>query len=119
MIAAMSSGSAIGYIVPLAVAVFIIAAWWTVFTKAGQPGWGAIIPIYNVYLMCKVGGKPGWWVILFFIPLVNIVMAFVVMIGVAKNFGKGAGFGVGIVLLQVIFVPILGFGSATYQKPLI
>ncbi len=114
----MAAGSSFGGtgFIGLAFAVLIIAGWWTIFTKAGRPGWGAIIPFYNVYLTCKVGGKPGWWWILFLIPIVNIVMAFVVLIAVAKAFGKGAGFGVGMVLLPVIFVPVLGFGSATYQE---
>jgi hypothetical protein len=52
-------------LVSLTLALFVIVAMWKVFTKAGQPGWGAIIPIYNVYLLCKIAGKPGWWVILF------------------------------------------------------
>ena len=86
-----------------------------IFTKAGRPGWGAIIPFYNIYLICKVSGRPGWWLILFFIPLVNIVVALIVMIDLAKAFGKGTGFGVGMFFLNFIFYPILGFGSATYS----
>jgi len=99
----------------LAIAVLEIAAVWMIFSKAGRPGWGAIIPFYNIYLMCKVSGRPGWWLILFFIPLVNIVVALIVMIDLAKAFGKGTGFGVGMFFLNFIFYPILGFGSATYS----
>jgi hypothetical protein len=101
----------------LAVMVFMIAAIWKVFTKAGQPGWAAIIPIYNMYIMCKIGGRPGWWVLLFFIPIVNIVISAMVSIDIAKSFGKDVGFGIGLWLLAIVFYPILGFGSAQYQGP--
>jgi hypothetical protein len=109
--------TAVIIIIYLAVVVFEIAALWKVFTKAGQPGWGAIIPIYNTYLLCKIGGKPGWWVILFFIPLVNIVIFILLYHAVSKSFGHGGGFTVGLVLLSFIFVPILGFGSSQYRGP--
>lgn len=98
----------------LAVVIVIIAGMWKVFTKAGQPGWACIIPIYNIYVLTQVAGKPGWWVILFFIPIVSIVMAIIVTAGVAKNFGKDVGFVLGLIFLPFIFYPILGFGSATY-----
>lgn len=84
-------------------------------TKAGQPGWACIIPIYNVYIMCKIAGRPGWWVLLMFIPVVNLVIAIILLIDISKSFGMGVGFGLGLVFLGIIFWPILGFGSATYQ----
>jgi hypothetical protein len=107
----------IALVIWLAIIVFMIVALWKVFTKAGQPGWGVLIPIYNVYLLCKIAGKPGWWVLLMLIPLVNIVIAIMVAIGVAANFGKGAGFGIGLAFLGFIFYPILAFGDATYGPP--
>ena len=99
----------------LAFIIFIIASIWKTFEKAGQPGWASIIPIYNYYIMGKMGGVKNWWLI--FIPIVNIYIVFVIMIAIAKSFGKEAGFGVGLVLLGFIFFPILGFGSATYLGP--
>jgi Family of unknown function (DUF5684) len=101
----------------LAIAVIMIASVWKVFTKAGQPGWAAIIPIYNAIVLLQIAGKPIWWIILCIIPLVNIVIAFLVMIDLAKSFGKSAGFGIGLVFLGFIFYPILGFGSARYLGP--
>ena len=109
----------IGIVIWLAVIVFIIVAMWKVFTKAGQPGWGAIIPIYNAYLLCKIAGKPGWWLLLMFVPIVNIVIAVMVALGISANFGKGGGFAVGLLLLPIVFYPILGFGDATYGPPAI
>jgi Family of unknown function (DUF5684) len=101
----------------LAVTILMIAACWKIFTKAGQPGWAAIIPIYNWYILCKIVGRPGWWVILFFIPFINFIIGIIVCIDLAKSFGKGVGFAIGLILLGVIFFPILGFGSAQYQGP--
>ena len=103
------------FIVYLAILVVVIAGIWRAFEKAGAPGWAAIIPIYNYYVMVKMAGKEGWWVILIFIPLVNIVVAFIVSIEIAKNFGKSTGFGVGLVLLSFVFWPILGFGDAEWE----
>jgi hypothetical protein len=103
------------FVIELVIIVAIIAGIWKVFVKAGKPGWAAIIPIYNLIVLLQIAGKPLWWIILFFIPLVNIIMAILVGIAVAKNFGKSDAFGVGLGLLGFIFYPILGFGDAEYQ----
>ena len=107
--------SPVFWIVYGAVMLIMIVAFWKVFTKAGQPGWAILIPIYNVYVMCKIAGRPGWWVILMLIPFVNFIIAIILSIDIAKAFGKGAGFGIGLALLPFIFYPVLGFGSAQYQ----
>jgi Family of unknown function (DUF5684) len=101
-------------ILALLVAVITLIGMWKLFVKAGKPGWACIIPLYNLYVILKIIGKPGWWLILFFIPLVNIVINIIVWIGVAKAFSKGVGFGLGLAFLPFIFVPLLGFGDATY-----
>ena len=98
----------------LVVLVVMIVACWKVFTKAGQPGWASIIPFYNMYVMLTIVGKPGWWLLLFFIPLVNLVIGIIVTLELAKRFGKGGGFAVGLILLPIVFLPILAFGSAAY-----
>ena len=101
----------------LALVVFIIAAMWKVFVKAGQPGWAAIIPIYNIYIMTKIAGKPGIWTLLCLIPVVNYIFTIWLYNMISKSFGKDEGFTVGLVLLGIVFWPILGFGSARYQGP--
>ncbi len=101
----------------IALAIFEIAAMWKVFTKAGQPGWAAIIPIYNIYIMTKVGGKPGYWTLLCLIPGVNIIFGIWLYNMISKSFGHDEGFTVGLVLLGIIFWPILGFGSSKYRGP--
>lgn len=110
-------GGVIGLVITLAITIFLIASIWKVFTKAGQPGWAAIIPIYNIIVFLKIVGRPLWWIVLLIIPLVNLVIGIMLAIDLAKSFGKGAGFGVGLVFLGFIFYPILGFGSAQYVGP--
>jgi len=105
-------------IIGLAVTIFIIIATWRVFTKAGKPGWASIIPFYNTYVLLKIVGRPGWWLVLMFIPLVNIVIAIIVTIDLAKAFGKGGGFAVLLILLPFIGFAILGFSKdAVYVGP--
>ena len=106
----------------LAVMVFMIISWWIVLKKAGQPGWAILIPVYNFLVILRVAGKPWWWVfaiLLAIIPFVGAILLLVVMIlvfhGISKNFGKGGGFTVGLVLLSFVFVPILAFGKAEYS----
>ena len=109
-----AAGGGVSSIVGLLVAVLVIAGMWKVFTKAGKPGWAAIIPIYNLIVLLQIAGKPLWWIVLFCIPVVNFVAAVMVLISVAKAFGKGTGFAIGMLFLGPIFIPILGFGSAQY-----
>src|SRR5687767_953845 len=94
-----------------------IAAGGELVGKAGQPGWAAIIPIYNVVVLLRIAGKPLWWIILLIIPLVNIIVWIIVSVAIANNFGRGTLFGIGLLVLGIIFYPILAFGDATYQAP--
>lgn len=101
-------------VIMLLIALVVLAGIWKTFEKAGKPGWAAIIPIYNVIVMLEIAGKPIWWVILFFIPCVNIIVSVLVFISLAKAFGKSELFGIGLWLFGFIFFPILGFGDARY-----
>ena len=98
----------------LAVMIVGIAGLWKTFEKAGKPGWAAIVPIYNMVVMLEIAGRPLWWIILFFIPLVNFIILIIVAVDIAKAFGKGTGFGLGLAFLGFVFYPILGFGDARY-----
>ena len=112
-----AAGIAIGGVVYVAIIVFEIAALWQVFVKAGEAGWKAIIPIWNTLIILKIIGRHWWWIILFIIPIVNLIVWIIVVYDWAKSFAKGAGFAVGLFFLSFIFVPILGFGSARYVGP--
>jgi len=97
--------------------VLMIASMCKIFTKAGQPGWAAIIPIYNIIVLLEIVGKPWWWIYLMMIPIVNIIILIMVYHQLSLSFGKEAGFTVGIIFLGIIFIPILGLGDAKYVGP--
>ena len=113
---AFNSASPVIFIIYLAALVFYIYVFWKILEKAGLPGWGAIIPIYNIYLMVKLAKRPDWWLILFFIPFVNFIIMIIIALDIAKYFGKGTGFGLGLIFLGFIFYPVLAFGNAKYKK---
>jgi len=102
----------------LAIAVFYVVSSWKIYTKAGQPGWAAIIPIYNIYVLMKIIGRPGWWTLLFLIPYVNIAFVIVTAVDLAKSFGKSTVFAIfGLFLFSFVGYPMLAFGNAKYVGP--
>jgi len=109
-------GGAMGFVY-FAVLILVIVAMWKLFTKAGEPGWYSIIPIWSTIVLLKIVGRPMWWFLLFFIPVVNIVIWVIVLNDLSKSFGKGVGFTLGLIFLPYIFMLILGFGSAPYMGP--
>ena len=100
--AAVGSTSSVFVFYPLflVLAIVEIVGMWKVFVKAGKPGWGAIIPFYNLYLLCKIAGRPGWWWALGLIPflggLIWFILSLIVSLDIARYFGKSGGFGVGL-----------------------
>ena len=115
---AVAGGIMVVYcIVVLAIAVLIIAGMWKMFVKAGKPGWGAIVPFYNTYCLFEMSFGNGWLFLLLFVPCVNAVMEIIMLVKLAKAFGKGGGFAVGLIFLPYVFIPMLGFGDAEYYGP--
>ena len=111
-----ATGMATGVmVVYIALILLIIISLWKIYTKAGKPGWAAIIPIYNIIVLLEIVDKPLWWIILLLIPFVNIVISIILNVELAKKFGQSTGFAVGLILLPIIFYPILGFGGAKYS----
>jgi len=100
-----------------AMIVILIISWWKIFEKAGQEGWKAIIPFYNIYVLLKIVGKPGWWLLLMLIPFVNYIFIIWTYNMLSKSFGKDEAFTVGLVLLGFIFYPVLAFGKSVYKGP--
>ena len=115
VVAALIGG--VGGLFALVVLLVLIAAMWKIFDKAGEPGWAALVPIYNLVVLLKMIDKPLWWILLFVVPCVNIIAAVLLAIELAKVFGKGIGFAIGMVVLPFVFYPVLGFGSAQYRRP--
>jgi len=87
---------------------------WKVFEKAGVRGWVALIPILNWFGVLKLLGRSYLWVLcfVFFYPVTHFIAA----VMVAWRFGKSTLFGLGIALLPGVFLPMLGFGQAEYQR---
>lgn len=110
------NGGMLAVLLGLAVLLLGIITFWRVFEKAKQPGWASIIPIYNLYIMLKIAGRPGWWLLLYIIPILNVIVHIIVAIDIAKAFKKSTAFGVvGLWLFSFIGFMILGFGGAKYK----
>jgi len=120
--AAVQAGAVVGGLISglfgLAVAVLVIVGMWKIFVKAGQPGWASLIPIYNFYIICQITAKPVWWLLLIiFCPFINFIVIILLTLALAKSFGKGTGFALGMIFLPFVFYPMLGFSDATYTAP--
>ena len=121
------------------VAVLLIIAMWKIFTKAGEPGWKSIVPIYNTYILFKISGMKNffWYTLIaslvqtlivsiagqgsgfasfitIAVGIFDLVVAIMLCNKLAKSFGKGIGYTLGLIFLPNIFTLILGFGSAEY-----
>jgi hypothetical protein len=106
---------AIGYWLGLSlISIFLIVCYWKLYEKANEPGWAAIVPFYNSYVLFKMAFGNGWMFLLLLVPIVNIVFAIMLPFKLAKAFGESSGFGVGLWLLPVVFYPILAFGKSKY-----
>ncbi len=86
-----------------------------IFQKANHAWWEAIIPIYSTYILIKITGKPGWWIILLFVPIVNIVIYIIVTHQLSIKFGYGGWFTVGLLFVPFVFYPIIGLGDSVYM----
>jgi len=97
------------------ISVYLIALW-KIFTKASQSGWLSLIPFVNIYILIKIAGKPGWWIVLTLIPFVNTIFFILIFIKLAEKFGESTIFGLGLAFFGIICFPILAFGDAKYTE---
>ena len=102
-------------VVLLAIGLLLVISLWVLFTKAGEAGWKSLVPIYNLYVLLKISDVPGWWLIMLFIPIIQLVFHILLMLALAKKFGKGTLFAIGLFFLPIIFYPLLAFGGAQYE----
>jgi len=63
----------------------------------------AILPILNIYLLVKMAGKPGWWLLLMLIPFVNFVILIILWVEIMKKCGKPSWW------VVLLFIPIVNF----------
>ena len=105
-------------IIYLAIFAVAMVSMWKIFEKAGKPGWAALVPFYNIYVMLEIVGRPGWWLVLLLIPCVNIIVFVIISMDMAVSFGKSKGWGfVMLVILGLIGYIILAFSDAKYEGP--
>ena len=102
------------WLVTMIISIVCIIGLWKVYSKAGRPGWAALIPFYNQYVLFDIALGSGWKFLTLLIPFYNIYMMFKVNIELAHVFGESTGYGIGLVFLQPIFICLLGFGKAQY-----
>ena len=115
-IAALSAGLFVYWLIMMALCVVVIIAQWKIFVKAGRPGWGAIVPIYNCYLLFDIAMGNGILFLLLFVPCANVIAMLICMYKLGQAFGKDTGFCIGLMLLSPIFLMILAFSDAQYQN---
>ncbi len=114
---AMAGAMTVYYILVLAITIVSLIGLWKMFSKAGKPGWGSIIPFYNMYCMFEMAFGNGWMFLLTLIPCVGFIFQIILCFKLSKAFGHGAGFGFGLLFLSPIFYMILGFGNSDFVGP--
>ena len=98
----------------IGIAIFAIVCMWKIYEKAGKPGWASLVPIYNIVVLLEIIKKPVWWIILLLIPFVNFIILIVIYRELARVFGQGVGFTLGLIFLNIIFFALLAFGKFDY-----
>lgn len=94
-----------------------LVAMWRVFTKSGEPGWASLIPLYNLYVLYRIGWGKGWAFLWLLVPVANLVAIVIQSYRLALAYGKGTGFALGLLFLPPIFYLILGYGRSSYIGP--
>jgi hypothetical protein len=102
------------YYVFIGLMIFQVVCMWFIYTKAGQPGWGSLIPFYNLILLMRIIGKKDFAWLKLLIPIYGIVVAIQFLHGLSKAFGKGVGFTLLLLFLPYVGYAILAFGNSTY-----
>lgn len=104
--------------------VIMLVAMWKLFVKAGKPGWAAIVPIYNIYILLEIVGRPAWWLVLVFAGMIPVVggllaLAFSIVLALdtARAYGKDTTFGILLAFVPFVGYPMLAFGNNPYVGP--
>ena len=89
--------------------LIIWISWFKIFSKAGQAGWKALVPFFNIFVFTKIIQKPIWWIAIYLIIPVGYILA---ALQVSKLFGKKIVFAMGLIFIPFVFYPILAFGKS-------
>jgi hypothetical protein len=103
------------WLIMMVLMVICIIAMWRIFAKAGKPGWAALIPIYNVIVLLEIVGRPVWWIVLYLVPVANLVVQILVSIDLARKFGKSVVFAIFGLILTPVGLLMLGFDKSEYK----
>jgi len=115
---ALATALVIVVLLPIVVAwLAIVAGTWKLFVKAGRHGWESLIPFWILIALCAIAGRPWWWSVAIFVPILNLVFLCALALDIAKAFGKNPLFGIGLFLIPWIMYPVLGFSNARYLGP--
>lgn len=98
------------------VGILVLVFNWLVYKKMGREGWESLIPFYSQYVLCEELYGNGWKFLLMLIPFYNIYFAVKLCIDLAHAFNKETAFGIGILLLNVIFMGILACDSSIVYR---
>jgi hypothetical protein len=109
--------STLTLVVCLGLVVLTLAGYWRMLSKAGRPGWAIIVPFYGTVQLLQITGRSGWWVLVMMLPVLSLFPSIRLAFELARVFGRGIGFGFGLLFLPLIFAPVLGFGDAEYLAP--
>jgi hypothetical protein len=106
------------FVLPVMVAftVMMAATVWKIFTKAGEPGWKSLVPVYGAVVFMRIVGRPWWMTLLLAIPIFNLFPYIMLCIDLARAFGRGGGFAGGLTFAPPVFLMILAFGDAKYLR---
>ena len=107
-----SAGSMIFYLAIIGLSMVVL---YKIFEKAGIESWKAFIPFYNYFVLYELVWGNGFYALLLLVPIANIIVSAITAIKLAKAFGKGTGFAVGIFFIPIVFEGILAFGDAKYE----
>lgn len=111
---AAGGGFIVFYIISILFIILLLVSMWRIFVKADRPGWAAIVPLYNSFTLFDISFGNGWIFLTTLVPCVNIIFMIILCFKLANAYGKGVGFGFGLLFLPVIFIPILAFGDAEF-----
>jgi hypothetical protein len=91
--------------------IILVVSMWVIFERAGEPGWAALVPVYNGMVLCRICGYSEVFVILGFIPIGNLIFAICISVALAEAFRRSGWFALGLLLLPFVFYPLLAFTS--------
>lgn len=111
------TASVVYLIIVLGLMILQIVAMWKLFAKAGEPGWAAIVPFYNSWVLFKITWGSGAYMFLLFLPVGNMIVMFATLFKLASSYGKGVGYGFGLIFFSAIMLPVLAFSRSEYKGP--